>query len=56
MPFAVALVVFAVALCAVDLTLTLAVVRRLRDHTTKIDALYAAVAVELEAKPEKDAV
>ncbi|MEU5866942.1 MULTISPECIES: hypothetical protein [unclassified Nonomuraea] len=56
MPFAVALVVFACALCAVDLMLTLAVVRRLRDHTTRIDALYAAVAGELEAKQENNAV
>ncbi|MFI6921064.1 hypothetical protein ACIBIZ_14015 [Nonomuraea spiralis] len=47
MPYAIALVAFACALCVLNLTLTLAVVRRLRDHTGRIDELYAFVDAEL---------
>ncbi|MFI6920093.1 hypothetical protein ACIBIZ_09070 [Nonomuraea spiralis] len=40
MPYLIATVVLVGALCLVDLLLTLAVVRRLKEHTKLIDALY----------------
>lgn len=43
MPYLIAIVVLVGALCLLDLVLTLGVVRRLREQTKLIDALYEAV-------------
>ncbi|MEV0231398.1 hypothetical protein [Nonomuraea sp. NPDC050786] len=43
MPYLIAVVALVGALCLVDLVLTLGVVRRLREHTKLLDALYEAV-------------
>ncbi|MFB4268406.1 TlpA family protein disulfide reductase [Nonomuraea sp. GTA35] len=43
MSYLIAVVAFVGVLCAVDLVLTLGVVRRLKEHTKLIDALYEAV-------------
>ncbi|MEV0150232.1 MULTISPECIES: hypothetical protein [unclassified Nonomuraea] len=43
MPYLVAIMVLVGVLCLVDLLLTLGVVRRLREHTKLIDALYEVV-------------
>ncbi len=43
MPYVLAIVVLVGLLCLLDLLLTLAVIRRLREHTKLIDALYEVV-------------
>ena len=49
MPYLVAAVVFVGLLCAADLLLTLAVIRRLREHTRQLGGLTGAAAPELLA-------
>ncbi|GAA2300141.1 hypothetical protein GCM10010149_56430 [Nonomuraea roseoviolacea subsp. roseoviolacea] len=44
MPYLIAIVVVVGLLCLVDLLLTLGVVRRIKEHTKLIDALYEVVA------------
>src|SRR3954468_18824844 len=56
MPFLIALVVLLTALGVLNLLLTVALVRRLREHTKLLDALYELVGVEPGISPDRTGI